>query len=127
MSIQRGVWLAASFGVLLSAGQALAQDTLPAPARQAEPVQARRAAARPRTQTAQTPASARPAPDSEQAKAFVERKASPQPPRQPLPPLSTLMLQPPANTAGTPAPYATRINLNRASLEQIQSLPGVGP
>jgi competence protein ComEA len=44
-----------------------------------------------------------------------------------LPPLSTLMLQPPANTAGTPAPYATKINLNRASLEQIQSLPGVGP
>ena len=51
--------------------------------------------------------------------------------REPLiaPPskLPTLLLQPPANSPGTPAPYSTKVNLNRATLEQIQRLPGITP
>lgn len=41
--------------------------------------------------------------------------------------LPSLMLAPPARTKGTPAPYSTKLNLNRATLEQIQRLPGMTP
>jgi competence protein ComEA len=54
-----------------------------------------------------------------------------QPAKEPLiaPPsrLPTLMLQPPSNSPGTPAPFSTKLNLNRATIEQIQRLPGMTP
>ena len=67
------------------------------------------------------PSTAQPAP------AEPSNAANSEPRIAPPSPLPTLMLQPPANSPGTPAPFSTKVNINRATLEQIQRLPGMTP
>ena len=123
-------------GMTIGETSAQTQATLPTPSEsrqqpqaRTEVVPARRAWPRRawvRSRRAPVAPAPLPAPDSDLAKAFINSKPAPQPPKTPQPPLATMMLQPPANSAGTPAPYATKININQCTLEQLQSLPGVG-
>jgi competence protein ComEA len=86
----------------------------------------------------QSPPQMLPAPDATrpsvpEPKAISEDKsadgnrATDQPRIAPPSALPALMLAPPSRAPVTPAPYATKINLNRATLEQIQRLPGMTP
>jgi hypothetical protein len=104
----------------MAANMAMAQNgAAPSPVKPARPEVVRPKIA-PKPEGIQPP---NPAPPGSAKPAATKRREL----VMPLLPLPNLLLLPPANSMPLPAPYATKLDLNRATLAQIQALPSVGP